>query len=90
LSALRAAVKTSGDDELSLLFAVGGDTVGTSRSFPKAPTCSSRMSPEPSTGSAAARRSGLPTVDAKIVRDRDGALGLVGRFDRLPDGTMLA
>jgi serine/threonine protein kinase HipA of HipAB toxin-antitoxin module len=28
LSALRAAVKSSGDDELSLLLAVGGDTVG--------------------------------------------------------------
>jgi serine/threonine-protein kinase HipA len=39
---------------------------------------------------AAARRSGLPTVDASVVTDRDGRAGLlVRRFDRLPDGGML-
>jgi serine/threonine-protein kinase HipA len=35
LSALRAAVKTSADDELSLLLAVGGDTVGDVRVLPE-------------------------------------------------------
>jgi serine/threonine-protein kinase HipA len=158
LSALRAAVKTSGDDELSLLLAVGGDTVGDVQILPEGadpvaveprvrvadwsevsfadlfvedvagavavdrvgiPGVQDKVSaamiafPVAASGQrhilkldppefphlveneafmlAAARRSGLPTVDAEIVRDRDGALGLlVGRFDRLPDGTMLA
>jgi HipA-like protein len=35
LSALRAAMKTSGDDELSLLLAVGGDTVGDIQILPE-------------------------------------------------------
>jgi serine/threonine-protein kinase HipA len=35
LSALRAAVKTSRDDELSLLLAVGGDTIGDVRIVPE-------------------------------------------------------
>ncbi|MGH8838641.1 MAG: type II toxin-antitoxin system HipA family toxin [Jiangellaceae bacterium] len=156
LSALRAAVKTSGDDELSLLLAVGGDTVGDVQILPEGadpvaveprvrvadwsevsfadlfvedvagavdrvgiPGVQDKVSaamiafPVSASGQrhilkldppefphlveneafmlAAARRSGLPTVDAEIVRDRDGVLGLlVGRFDRLPDGTMLA
>jgi serine/threonine-protein kinase HipA len=158
LSALRAAVKTSGDDELSLLLAVGGDTVGDVQILPEGadpvaveprvrvvdwsdvsfadlfvedvagavavdrvgiPGVQDKVSaamiafPVAASGQrhilkldppefphlveneafmlAAARRSGLPTVDAEIVSDRDGALGLlVGRFDRLPDGTMLA
>ena len=35
LSALRAAVKTSADDELSLLLAIGGDTIGDVRVLPE-------------------------------------------------------
>ncbi|MGH8824462.1 MAG: type II toxin-antitoxin system HipA family toxin [Jiangellaceae bacterium] len=158
LSALRAAVKTSGDDELSLLLAVGGDTVGDVQILPEGvdpvaveprvsvvdwsevsfadlfvedvagaaavdrvgiPGVQDKVSaamiafPVAATGErhilklnppeyphlveneafmlAAARLSGLPTVDADVVRDRDGAPGLlVRRFDRLPGGTMLA
>jgi serine/threonine-protein kinase HipA len=157
LSALRTAVKTSGDDELSLLLAVGGDTVGDVQILPEGadpvaveprvrvadwsevsfaelfvedvggadaidrvgiPGVQDKVSaamiafPVAASGHrhilkldppefphlveneafmlAVARLSGLPTVDAEIVRDRDGALGLlVGRFDRPSDGTML-
>jgi HipA-like protein len=90
LSALRAAMKTSGDDELSLLLAVGGDTVGDIQILPEGADLfvEDVAGAVDRVGGGTAQRS--PTVDAEIVRDRDGALGLVGRFDRLPDGTMLA
>jgi serine/threonine-protein kinase HipA len=157
LTALRAAVKTSADDELSLLLAVGGDTVGDVQILPEGvepsvveprvrvsqwtdvsfadlfvqevsgattvdrvgiPGVQDKVSaamiafPVAAAGEryilklnppefahlveneaymlAAARRSGLPTVDASVVTDRDGRAGLlVRRFDRLPDGGML-
>ena len=157
LTALRAAVKTSADDELSLLLAVGGDTVGDVQILPEGvepsvveprvrvsqwtdvsfadlfvqevsgattvdrvgiPGVQDKVSaamiafPVAAAGEpyilklnppefahlveneafmlAAARRSGLPTVDASMVTDRDGRAGLlVRRFDRLPDGGML-
>jgi serine/threonine-protein kinase HipA len=157
LTALRAAVKTSADDELSLLLAVGGDTVGDVQILPEGvepavveprvrvtqwsdvsfaelfvqeaagtaafdrvgiPGVQEKVSaamiafPVAAAGEryilklnppefprlveneafmlAAARHSGLPTVDADVVSDRDGRTGLlVRRFDRLPDGGML-
>lgn len=156
LAALRSAVKTSADDELSLLLAVGADTVGDVRVIPEGadleaarprigvaewsqvsfaevfaadsgaspdrvglpgvqPKASARMISFPvSRGSdrfilkldppefphlcrneacmvRAARMSGLPTVQAELVRDRDGADALaVHRFDRTAAGGLLA
>ncbi|HEX5996364.1 MAG TPA: HipA domain-containing protein [Jiangellales bacterium] len=156
LTALRTAVKTSPDDELSLLLAVGGDTVGDVRVLPEdaepdeleplvrvsdwseasfaelfaAATgtteidriaipgvqekVSAAMITVPVAGQSerfilkldppeyphlvvneafmltAARRSGLRTVDAQVVTDRDGRSGLlVRRFDRTGDGRLL-
>lgn len=156
LTALRTAVKTSPDDELSLLLAVGGDTVGDVRVLPEdaepdeleplvrvgdwseasfaelfaAATgtteidriaipgvqekVSAAMITVPVAGQSerfilkldppeyphlvvneafmltAARRSGLRTVDAQLVTDRDGRSGLlVRRFDRTGDGRLL-
>ena len=158
LSALRAAVKTSGDDELSLLLAVGGDTVGDVQilpegvnpgaveprvtvvdwaetsfadlfvaeigggpgvdrvglpgvqdkvsasmiAFPVAATAGSyilKLNPpefphlveNEAFMLTAAGRSGLQTVEAEVVTDRDGASGLlVRRFDRAAGGSLLA
>jgi serine/threonine-protein kinase HipA len=152
LGALRRAVKTSADDELTLLLAVGADAVGdvqvlppdvrpVDAAVPNASVAASEdvvfaelfeavLAPEPServaiagaqdkiTGRmislpvshrgsacilkldppefrhlvaneaffvAAARSSGLDTVDAVVVRDRLGCPGLlVRRFDRAP------
>jgi serine/threonine-protein kinase HipA len=156
LSALRAAVKTSADDELSLLLAVGGDTVGDVRILPDGvkpedqeprvrvddwsdisfrelfaaetgqaqidrvaipgvqDKASAAMMTVPVAGKSdrfilkldppeyphlvrneafmlsVARRSGLTTVEAEVVTDRDGREGLlVRRFDRTSDGGQL-
>lgn len=157
LAALRRAVKTSSDDDLSLLLAVGGDTVGDVRILPEgtAPAdveprvrvsrwsdmsfaelftaetgdpagldrvalpgvqdkVSARMITVPVRAAAAsyilkldppefrhlveneafmlhaARRSGLPVVDAELIADREDRMGLlVQRFDRTPDGLLL-
>jgi serine/threonine-protein kinase HipA len=156
LSALRTAVKTSADDELSLLLAVGADAVGDVQVVPAGvdpeevpprvtarrwsevsfadvfaaetgaepdrvalpgvqPKASARMISFPvRRGSGhfilkldppefphlcrnewlmlrAARASGLPTVTAELVTDRDGKEALVvARFDRTPEGGLLA
>ncbi|HEX6232172.1 MAG TPA: HipA domain-containing protein [Jiangellaceae bacterium] len=156
LTALRTAVKTSPDDELSLLLAVGGDTVGDVRVLPAGAKpeeleplvrvddwstvsfedlfaaatgtsdidrvaipgvqdkVSAAMISVPVAGKsdrfilkldppeyphlvdneafmlAAARRSGLRTVDATVVTDRVGRKGLlVRRFDRTASGELL-
>jgi serine/threonine-protein kinase HipA len=155
LSALRAAVKTSPDDELSLLLAVGGDTVGDVRIVPEQtqpedvqprvtvtdwsdvsfaelfasetgldvdrtgiPGVQEKVSavmmtmpvakkslryilklepPEyPNLVAneafmlSAAGRSGLPVVEAEVVRDREDRRALlVQRFDRTGDGRSL-
>jgi serine/threonine-protein kinase HipA len=156
LTALRTAVKTSPDDELSLLLAVGGDTVGDVRVLPEGAKpdeleprvrvrdwsevsfaelfaaatgiseidrvaipgvqekVSAAMITVPVAGQSdrfilkldppeyphlvqneafmlsAAHRSGLKTVDAQLVTDRQGRSGLlVRRFDRTGDGRLL-
>lgn len=152
LAALRGAVKTSADDELTLLLAVGGDTVGDVQILPEGEELadtearvtvsdwrevrfsdllaasvgasgsidrvalpgvqdkvSARMINVPVARAngrfllklnppefphlvaneafflEAGRRSGLETAEAEVVRDADGAPGLlVQRFDRVP------
>jgi serine/threonine-protein kinase HipA len=152
LAALRSAVKTSADDELTLLLAVGGDAVGDVQTVPDGETptetealvtvadwsevrfddllaasvggsgnvdrvaipgvqakVSARMINVPVARAnsrfvlklnppefpnlvaneafflTAARRSGLETAEAEVVRDAQGTSGLlVRRFDRIP------
>ena len=153
LSALRTAVKTSADDEFTLLLAVGGDTVGDVQVVPEGEDgtdveprvvvedwggvrfsdlfsasvggasgidrvalpgvqekVSARMISVPVARRKdrfllkldppefphlvaneaffleAARRSGIETADAQVVRDTEGSMGLlVRRFDRVED-----
>ncbi|HSW27946.1 MAG TPA: HipA domain-containing protein [Longimicrobiales bacterium] len=153
LSALRSAVKTSADDEFTLLLAVGADAVGDVQVVPEGEDpavveprvstadwgslrfaelftasvggaasidrvalpgvqekASARMISVPAARAnerfllkldppefphlvaneafflEAARRSGLPSADAEVVRDAVGAMGLlVRRFDRIGD-----
>lgn len=153
LAALRRAVKTSADDELTLLLAVGGDAVGDVQTLPEGDDLvgtearvtvsdwrevrfadllatsvgesgsvdrvaipgvqdkvSARMINLPVAQAndrfllkldppelphlvaneafflEAGRRSGLETAEAEVVRDAEGAAGLlVRRFDRVPD-----